>query len=81
MKMTERFTRLNKDFLIYPVTVEDPVVLTRSWTVRFPLKLHNSFQILEYACTEDNHVIPNWISVSRAERAKAAAEAAGKTQH
>jgi hypothetical protein len=81
MKMTERFTRLNNDFLIYTITVEDPVVLTRSWTARFPLKLDNSFQILEYACTEDNHVIPNWISVSRAERAKAAGAGTEKEQH
>ncbi|HEX5227122.1 MAG TPA: hypothetical protein VFW44_05405 [Bryobacteraceae bacterium] len=79
MKMTERFTRLNKDFLIYTITVDDPVVLTHSWTARFPLKLDNSFQVLEYACTEDNHVIPNWISVSRAERAKEAGNA--KEQH
>jgi hypothetical protein len=77
MKMTERFTRLNNDFLIYTITVDDPVVLTHSWTARFPLKLDNSFQLLEYACTEDNHVIPNWISVSRAERA---AQASG-TDH
>jgi hypothetical protein len=81
MKMTERFTRLNNDFLIYTITVEDPVVLTRSWTARFPLKLDNSFQILEYACTEDNHVVPNWISVSRAERAKAAGAITEKEQH
>ncbi len=79
MKLTERFTRLNKDFLIYQITVEDPVVLTRSWTARFPLKLDNSFQILEYACTENNDMIPHWVSVSRAERAKAAA--AAKEQH
>src|ERR1700733_4189587 len=81
MKMTERFTRLNNDFLIYTVTVEDPVVLTRSWTARFPLKLDNGFQILEYACTEDNNMIPHWISTSRAERAQEAAKAAGKEQH
>src|SRR6202522_661059 len=85
MKMTERFTRLNNDFLIYTITVEDPVVLTRSWTARFPLKLDNGFQILEYACTEDNNMIPHWISVSEAERAKAAAsgekEERQKEQH
>lgn len=75
MKMTETFTRLNKDFLIYTLTVDDPVVLTHSWTARFPLKLDNGFQILEYACAEDNHVIPNWISVTRAEQAKEAAAA------
>jgi hypothetical protein len=85
MKMTERFTRLNEDFLIYSITVDDPVVLTHSWTARFPLKLDNSFQILEYACTEDNNMIPHWISVSRAERAQDAAKAAAaqhdKEQH
>ncbi len=80
MKMTERFTRLNNDFLIYTITVDDPVVLTHSWTARFPLKLDNSFQILEYACTEDNRMIPDWIGVSRSERAKAAG-AAVKEQH
>ncbi len=83
MKMTEQFTRLNKDFLIYTITVDDPVVLTHSWTARFPLKLDNSFQILEYACTEDNTMIPHWISTSRAERAQEAAKAAAaqKEQH
>jgi exoribonuclease II len=55
-------------------------VLTHSWTARFPLKLDNGFQILEYACAEDNHVIPDWISVTRAEQQKAAA-AAAKEQH
>jgi hypothetical protein len=82
MKLTERFTRLNNDFLIYTITVDDPVVLTHSWTARFPLKLDNSFQILEYACTEDNTMIPHWISTSRAERAQEAAKgAAQKEQH
>jgi hypothetical protein len=85
MKMTERFTRLNNDVLIYTITVDDPVVLTHSWTARFPLKLDNSFQILEYACTEDNNMIPHWISTSRAERAQEAAKAAAaqhdKEQH
>ena len=79
MKLTERFTRLNNDFLIYTRPVDDPVVLTHSWTARFPLKLDNGFQILEYACTEDNNMIPHWISVSKAEREKAAG--AAKEQH
>ncbi len=80
MKMTERFTRMNKDYLMYTITVDDPVVLTHSWTARFPLKLDNGFKILEYACTEDNTMIPHWISVTRAEREKAAG-AAEKEQH
>src|SRR5271163_422160 len=80
MKLTERFTRLNNDFLIYSITVEDPVVLTRSWTARFPLKLDNGFKILEYARTEENNMTPHCISTSRAERGQEAAKPA-KEQH
>jgi hypothetical protein len=69
MRLTERFTRLNSDFLLYAIKTEDPVVLTRPWTVRFPLKLDNSYKFLEYACIEGNRTIPDWINVSRAERA------------
>jgi hypothetical protein len=69
MKITEKFTRINADFLIYEITTEDPVVLTHSWTARFPLKRDPGYKLLEYTCHEDNRVVGDWISVSRAERA------------
>ena len=69
MKITEKFTRINDQFLIYEIKTEDPVVLTHSWAARFPLKLEPDYKLLEYSCQEDNHVVPNWISASRAERA------------
>ncbi|HUI76365.1 MAG TPA: hypothetical protein VLY24_00580 [Bryobacteraceae bacterium] len=69
MKVTERFTRINDQFLIYEIKTEDPVVLTHSWTARFPLKRDPDYKLLEYSCQEDNQVVPDWISVSRAERA------------
>ena len=69
MKITEKFTRINDDFLIYEIKDEDSVVLTHSWTARFPLKRDPDYKLLEYGCQEDNHVVPNWISTSRAERA------------
>ena len=68
MKITEKFTRINNDYLIYEIKTEDPVVLTHSWTARFPLKSEPDYKILEYSCQEDNRVVPDWISVSRAER-------------
>jgi hypothetical protein len=68
MKITEKFTRINSEFLIYEITTEDPVVLTRPWTARFPLKLDNNYKLLEYTCHEDNRMIEDWINVSRAER-------------
>ncbi len=75
MRITERITRLNHDFLLYEIKTEDPVVLTRSWTARFPLKLDNEFRMEEYGCHEGNRAIPDWISSSRAERAAQAAAA------
>ena len=74
MKITERFTRLNDAMMVYEITTEDPVVLTRPWTARFPLKLDNGYVWWEYACHEGNRTIPDYISSSRAERAQAAKE-------
>ncbi|HVZ22489.1 MAG TPA: hypothetical protein VG871_15555 [Vicinamibacterales bacterium] len=74
MRITERITRMNDDTLLYEITTEDPVVLTRPWTARFPLKLDNGYVWWEYACHEGNRTIPDYISASRAERAHAAKE-------
>jgi hypothetical protein len=75
MKTTERLTRLNDSMMLYEITTEDPVVITRPWTARFPLKLDNSYKWWEYACLEGNRTIPDYISASRAERAQAAKDA------
>jgi hypothetical protein len=75
MKTTERLTRLNDTMMLYEITTEDPVVITRPWTARFPLKLDNGYKWWEYACIEGNRTIPDYISASRAERAAAAKEA------
>jgi len=69
MKTTERITRLNDNFLLYEITTEDPVILTRPWTARYPLKLDNSYQWWEYNCHEGNRTIGDYINASRAERA------------
>jgi hypothetical protein len=73
MKTTERLTRANDRMLVYEITTQDPVVLTRPWTARFPLKLDNNYKWWEYACHEGNRAIPDYISTSRAERAAQAA--------
>ena len=71
LKLTERITRLGKDMIEYELTVEDPVVLTRPWTMRMPLKEEPTYEWWEYACHEGNSVIPNYVNTSRAERAAA----------
>ena len=70
MKTTERISRLNNDFLLYEIKTEDPIVLTRPWTARYPLKLDPSYEWWEYGCHEGNRTIPDYINASRAERAK-----------
>lgn len=77
MKITERITRLNDEHILYEITTEDPVVLTRPWTGRFPLKNEPTYEWWEYACHEGNRTIPDYINASRAERA---AQAAGGGQ-
>lgn len=53
MRLTERFTRVADDILIYEFTVEDPLALTQSWTAQIPtVKLDGL--IYEFACHETN---------------------------
>jgi hypothetical protein len=51
LKTTERFTRTAPDVITYEVTIEDPKVFTRPWTIRMPIYQHKDMeQILEYEC-------------------------------
>ena len=70
MKTTERLTRINDDTILYEITTEDPVVLTRPWTARFPLKNDPGYKWWEYGCHEGNRTIGDYINASRSERAQ-----------
>jgi hypothetical protein len=74
MKTTERFTRLNDNTILYEMKVEDPVVMAQPYTVRYPLRLDNTYDWWEYACHEGNRTIGDYINASRAERAKPSQE-------
>jgi hypothetical protein len=68
MKTTERFSRLNETTILYEMKVEDPIVMTRPYTVRYPLTLDNKYEWWEYGCHEGNRTIRDYINSSRAER-------------
>ncbi len=68
MKTTERITRLNDDWWLYEIKTEDPVILTRSFTVRYPMHNDPSYEWWEYACHEGNTIITNYITTNRYER-------------
>jgi hypothetical protein len=68
MKTTERITRLNKDMFLYEIKTEDPVVLMRPFTVRYPMRNDPTYQWWEYACHEGNTIVQNYVTTSRFER-------------
>jgi hypothetical protein len=72
MRIVERLTRVDDDTIEYEMTVEDPEVLTQSWTAAYPMERDDSYEFFEYACHEDNTAIRNFIETSRYERARAA---------
>jgi|TARA_B100000809_G_C15101510_1_gene517076 hypothetical protein len=54
LRVTERYTHMGPNVLMYEATLVDPNVYTESWTVRFPLyrRLDDNMQLLEYKCVE-----------------------------
>ena len=74
MKTTERITRLNDEWYLYEIKTEDPVILTRPFTVRYAMRNEPSYLMPEYACAEDNQIVPNYSNTSRYERAHPKAE-------
>ena len=74
LRVVERFTRIAADTIRYEVTIDDPVMWTRPWTMVFPLSLDPGYGMFEYACHEGNYGLRNILSGSRAD--ERAAEAA-----
>lgn len=54
LRVTERYTHIGPNTLMYEATLEDPNVYTQAWTLRFPLyrRLDENMQILEFKCVE-----------------------------
>jgi hypothetical protein len=52
--VVERFTPVTGDAMQYEVTIEDPAVFTRPWTMSMPLyrRLEANAQLLDYPCVE-----------------------------
>jgi hypothetical protein len=51
LHLVERYTMLDADTIQYEVTIEDPKVFTRPWTIRMPFHRQKSMdRILEYQC-------------------------------
>ncbi|TDI22229.1 MAG: hypothetical protein E2P06_13140 [Acidobacteria bacterium] len=74
LHLTERFTRVDAETLLYEYTIDDPTAFTRPFTVAQPMR-KNSGQIFEYACHEGNYGMTNMLTGARIQE-QAAADAA-----
>jgi hypothetical protein len=65
LHLTERFTRVSPDTLIYEFTVDDPTAFTKPWTVQIPVT-RTKGPIYEYACHEGNYAMMDILAGARA---------------
>ena len=66
LHLTERFTRVDTNTLLYEFTVENPAIFTRSFSSKFPMN-RSDLPLYEYACHEGNYGLFNILSGARAE--------------
>jgi len=66
LKVTERFTRVAKDRLLYRFTVEDPTVWDKPWGGEYEFGRPRR-AIEEYACHENDHTLQNALEAARYE--------------
>ena len=70
-RVTERFTRVDEDTLLYDFTVDDPVIYTEPWGGEIPMWQQED-QMYEYACHEANYGMFNILRGARYEERQAA---------
>jgi len=69
LHLTERFTRMDAETLLYEFTIDDPESFTRPWSAAIP-STRTTGPILEYACNEGNYGMTGLLSAARAEEKK-----------
>jgi hypothetical protein len=69
--VVERYERVSETTIMWTVTVEDPNVYTRPWTISMPHTAEPDYVIYEFACHKGNYAIPNILAGGRAEEAAA----------
>jgi hypothetical protein len=77
LHLTERFTRVAPDALLYEFTVDDPTAFTKPWTAQIAVT-RTKGPIFEYACHEGNYAMTDILAGARAGEKSAAAKKAGK---
>jgi hypothetical protein len=74
-KVTERFTRIANNQILYQFTVEDSNAYTQPWKAEVPMQATQD-HIYEYACHEGNYALPGILAGAREQEKRDAAEKA-----
>jgi hypothetical protein len=70
-KVTERYTRVSDNELLYQYTVENPAVYTAPWMAEYSI-YKTDVRMFEHACHEGNHSLPNILLAARMKEARTA---------
>jgi hypothetical protein len=73
LKVTERFSRLDANTVLYQFTVDDPKTWVKPWSGEYTMTKIDS-PLYEYACHEGNYGMQNNLSGARAQERAAAAK-------
>ena len=65
LKMTERLALVDADTILYTITIDDPKVATRPWTIAFALERskEKGYEVMEEACWENEQDTKELLSV------------------
>jgi hypothetical protein len=69
LHVTERFSLSGPETLKYEITIDDPEVWTKPWSLMIPLR-HSPVPVYEYACHEGNEGLAGILAGARAADAK-----------
>jgi hypothetical protein len=72
LKVTERFTRVSPQQILYKFTVEDPTTFSQPFSGELPMN-YTPEKLYEYACHEGNYALPGILAGAREEERAAAA--------
>ena len=64
LRLTERFTRVDPETILYEFTVDDPTAFTSSWTAQLPMA-RTPGPLFEYACHEGNYAMTDVLAGAR----------------
>lgn len=67
-RVTERFTLIGPDELLYQYQVEDPHLYTMAWRAEFVFNREIGGAVHEYACHEGNYSMVNMLKAGRVDR-------------